>query len=390
MHVNPEGRAPLWDAVASTQQPTRPIDALASGVPPIGGDMRVQHLSVSIVTLLLASCASEVARDAPGAAEVPVAVVASAPHELFRQPSVMVDEVEATSDHNKSPGDLLVMTVNARIPRSEDTGERDWDYRKNKIRDMIRSYNNGPDAIAIQELRDYTFDEVADFLSDYWGYAVNRGDGEYNAVFLKGSRLQPLAHGSHRYDFPTGPNRIAVWYKAFDASTGQTTYIYSTHFPVDDSFWRIQMGDWLAHDIAHRSDTNTHVIVMGDFNDGIKADVTYNKSYLNFIEESGLYNAYDEMYPLDSNWGFSTEDAYEKSIRHGRMIDHVFYSGGLAVFDADIDHSMFTNRLSEDPGRLVYCQEVTNNRCSDPNHTYVFDLAVYSDHFAAWAKLHYW
>jgi hypothetical protein len=129
-----------------------------------------------------------------------------------------------------------------------------------------------------------------------------------------------------------------------------------------------------------RSDKVAPLVLLGDFNDGVEADGRLNGSYQRLLDLTGVRNAYGLMRPMNTSSQFLTGNAWSKTARQGRMIDHVLISHPGLVWGADVDRTMFTAA-----GAAVTCTTVTNGLC--PNGMRAADLRLYSDHWASWALI---
>ncbi|HKO48231.1 MAG TPA: endonuclease/exonuclease/phosphatase family protein [Polyangiaceae bacterium] len=311
--------------------------------------------------------------------------------------AVDVAEPEAGAELEQGIGSasLVVMSVNVRIP--DDTGERAWDRRLPRIRDMVNStFPSGPHLIGLQELRGWTRDQLTAALPQYWWYTVDRGDGEMIGIFVRTDRLTVLDYGYRDVsngarddscglsDDEDPKNRPIQYVLVRDKTTNKQSYFYNTHYPSKNSCERYGMSNIFASYVAARAQPSARAILVGDFNDGINADYSKNGSFQRLLDRTGYTAAFlqgPRTPPIIGN-NFLTGNSFNKEARVGKIIDHVLVSNASDVFEMGIDRSMFRRTN----GARVSCFTVTNGRCNE-NTVPVADLELYSDHWAVWASL---
>jgi hypothetical protein len=293
---------------------------------------------------------------------------------------------------------IFIATLNIRAITQNDPGPRNWNVRKDYITKVIASYqptaSAGLSLFAIQE----AYRESRDFLhqnalSNFAVYSVDRGDGSMQSTFFRPDRFEHLDHDFRNVQYRDRDdlcdasvaireqdpfNRPISYVHLRDLATGLTMYVFNVHFPSRNSCERKQMAKILARYISDRADKSANIVLLGDFNDGVKGDGTLNDSYSRVIGYTGLRNVFADMRPFNSSSEFTTENgSWNPAARHGRMIDHILVSPGLLTWNANVDHTLFT--ANGDP---VPCLNVTSSGFCENTSFSASSLRVYSDHWA--------
>ena len=300
---------------------------------------------------------------------------------------------------------LTFLTVNVWMEKG-DSPHR-WHERLPRIKSMIHTYENGmgPHIIGMQEVTSSHWNDLKAELTTYQSRYEDRGgdDDEGTSIFFRPDRVEYLDGGEIYMDrlarkrcggcagqtvSYTTKHRNVIWARFRDKETQKAFYVYNVHFGGNDCH-KAGSAIILAHHIAKQAYPLDPVIVMGDFNVGIKADGGIEAPYTTMLHHTRLDNAYTLLHPTTSADSFSTKNSrIENNVRKDTMIDHVLFSPSFNVYDADIDRTMFTR-----DGRCVDCFSYSSDglcRSRDGNATShrPNSLVMYSDHWAVWAKLY--
>jgi len=227
--------------------------------------------------------------------------------------------------------DIRIMTYNIRYA-SENPGE-EWSVRKDNVAEMIRFQK--PDIFGLQEALKM---QVEFFETEFPGYSwvgVGRGDGklegEYSPVFFN-DRFS-LIEGKTFWLSPTPElpsqgwdavfNRIVTDVSLLDNNTGDTLYVFNTHFDHIGKKAREKSAE-LILDRLNRLEQRSAKILMGDFNvtDTAKAYTILNGSTMKDAIELSKFNNYGTSFTFN---GFN-HDAIS-----GRKIDHIFVNDEIDV-----------------------------------------------------------
>jgi endonuclease/exonuclease/phosphatase family metal-dependent hydrolase len=295
---------------------------------------------------------------------------------------------------------IEIITINVRIP--EDGGDNSWANRLNRIRDTIKYYRSGagPHLIGAQELRSATFTDLHNALGTYWGTWVDRGDGERIAIWVDTSRFvvedwnwrvvtNSQRDGSCGLTDDEDPAPRAIQFvRVHDSLTNRVFTVYNTHYPSKNSCERYGMSTIFSNYIYETAVGD--VILLGDFNDGINTNGSYNGSFAQLLADQGnMISAYDDVNSVSSSARKLTGHGYNKTARTGKMIDHIVVDSWIDVQASEVSHLMYTGS----PGTRVPCSVVDFNPAGTPSCGSPFSqynpnaLKMYSDHWAVWARI---
>jgi hypothetical protein len=164
--------------------------------------------------------------------------------------------------------------------------------------------------------------------------------------------------------------------------------VYNTHYPSKNSCERYGMSSIFSDYIYQTA--QGEVMLLGDYNDGINTDGTYNGSITQLLsDQGGMISAYDAVNSVSSTARKLTGHGYNKTARTGKMIDHIFIDSWIGVQSSEVVHLMYTGS----PGTRVNCSVVQYNPagtpfCASPFSQYNPNaLKMYSDHWAVYARI---
>lgn len=225
------------------------------------------------------------------------------------------------------------MTFNIRYPTQND-GENWWEYRKERVADLVRFYE--PDVMGIQEglHRQVIFLDSA--LTEYSFVGAGRDDGEkggeYSALFYKPGVLEVLESGTFwlsetpdrvSVGWDASMERISTWARFRITESGKEILVFNAHLDHRGPESRLNALKLIYSRSEDMNQNGTPVLVMGDLNAVPESEpIQYLSSVMNdsrAVSETrpygpvGTYNGFDISHPLD------------------RRIDYIFVSDQVAV-----------------------------------------------------------
>ncbi|MDQ8189200.1 endonuclease/exonuclease/phosphatase family protein [Roseibacillus persicicus] len=243
-----------------------------------------------------------------------------------------------------SAAELRVATFNIRYAARGDKGEKSWTSRRDLVVETIQQMN--PDVLGIQEALDSQLRFLAKELPEYSFLGVGRDDGrkrgEYSAIFYRKKRLSLDAKQSGTFwlsDTPDEPGsvtwgnavtRVCTWGKFTDRSSGKEIFVYNTHWDHRGQPSREKSAQLIREHIAEQKESDTHVVVMGDFN----ASETSAELKILTEGEGGLSNSFLKVNPDEKERG--TFNGWKTTGTGGAMIDHVLTSFELVISESQI------------------------------------------------------
>ena len=171
---------------------------------------------------------------------------------------------------------LKVMTFNIRYNNPSDS-IFNWDHRKSMVYEVFRE--SSPDLAGLQEVLNSQVKDLKAALKDYSVFGVGRDDGqekgEYSLVMYRKSRFKlldgstfwlsstPSVPGSKSWN--TACTRIVTWVKLKDKNTGESFFVFNTHFDHQSEQARTGSARLLKRKISEICGENL-VFITGDFN----------------------------------------------------------------------------------------------------------------------------
>lgn len=239
----------------------------------------------------------------------------------------------AAAQPNGDAHSLRVVSFNVRLNTAADRLDA-WPYRKGAVAGLIRFY--APDLVGLQEPQRNQLDDLAAALPGYAWFGQPRADGgardEYCAILYRTDRLERLAHDtfwlSETPDVPAIRGwdaafpRIVTWGQFRDRASGDTLYLFNTHFDHAGELARAESARLLRQKVREIAG-DAPVIVTGDFN------ATPDAEPIQTMRDPGMADAREAAaeppYGPASTWnGFD-------AIVPGRRIDYVFVGEGVRV-----------------------------------------------------------
>lgn len=171
---------------------------------------------------------------------------------------------------------LTVMTWNIRL-NSPGDGVNAWPKRKDKVISFLQEIN--PPVLCMQEVLALQLEDLKKGLPQYSWFGAGRDDGKREGEYV------PVFYLKERFNFLQGDNfwlsetpetpgklgwdavcpRMVTWIKLADRITGDTLFVFNTHFDHIGVKARLMSSKLLAH--AADSIAGSHAaIISGDFN----------------------------------------------------------------------------------------------------------------------------
>lgn len=233
---------------------------------------------------------------------------------------------------------LRVLSYNVRYGTADD-GANSWGHR----RDLALSVISGarPDVIGVQEALRFQLDEIRGAFPYLAETGVGRDDGaesgEYSAIVYDRERFELLEGNTFWLsDTPEAVAstswgnripRIVTWARFRDHHTGQSFYVYNTHWDHESQPSRERSAGLLLDRMAAREHVDDPVLVTGDFNAGES-----NPAFTALLD-GGLVDTFRTLHPNATDVG--TFHGFEGG-RSGEKIDAVLAGPGWEVREARI------------------------------------------------------
>lgn len=225
------------------------------------------------------------------------------------------------------PLKITAISYNVRNDNQGDTGERDWGARKDKVSGYL--LDKKASIVGLQEVKHNQLLDLAKAMPGHQSVGAGRIDGktagEYSPVFYDSKLWQadPTDQGTFWLsDTPRKPNsktwgnrttRICSWVRLAHTKTGQSVYVYNTHWDHINQHSREKSAELILEKIRSRKHRETPFLLMGDFNAN-----TENKA-IKILLASGILTDPGKKQ-------FSTSSMWQAPLRPGLRIDHIFVS----------------------------------------------------------------
>lgn len=250
---------------------------------------------------------------------------------------------------------IRAISYNIKYDNKADT-VNGWDQRKARVTNLVQFYK--PDFLGTQEalLHQLQYME-ANLDSMKWigvGRADGRNAGEFSALFYNARRIE-LVSGSDSTawlsETPGEPGkswdaalpRIVTWGAFRDRQSGDTLYVFNTHFDHLGDTARAESAR-LILDIMDRTAAGKPVVLMGDFN----ATPGSRPYRILTGDASPLSDAYLESAAPHVGPAFSFEGFEVMSDNPRRRIDYIFVNDGVDVLQHAIISDFRDGRYPSD------------------------------------------
>ncbi len=230
---------------------------------------------------------------------------------------------------SRGPETLKIMSYNIRLSLVDD-GQHNWDIRKPASITMINTLQ--PDVFGVQEPVWEQIHYLLDSLPAYAKLGVAREDGdslgEFSAVFYLKDKFEVLREGdfwlSETPDIPSlgwdaAHKRIVTWGAFKNKETGNSFYLFNTHFDHIGKVARKESARLLMDRIAEITVDAPIIFITGDFNATID-DPLFEPVKAHFLDARQEAPLTDTLSTYNG-WG-----SY-----NGAPIDHIFYRGAEAL-----------------------------------------------------------
>ncbi len=231
----------------------------------------------------------------------------------------------------KENNQLRIMSYNIRYDNPDD-GKYAWDNRKEQVANLIQFYE--PTFMGTQEGLLHQLEYLEDELESYKWIGVGRDDGtmsgEFSALFYDSTKVELIPGTEHTIwlsDTPSKPTkgwdadfpRILTYGKFQDRSTGQSFFVFNTHFDHVGDTARVKSAELITETIAN-STNNLSVILTGDFN----ATPDSEPYAILTSDSTTLRDAFEASALPNVGPNFTFEGFDVRSGNNGRRIDYIF------------------------------------------------------------------
>ncbi len=171
---------------------------------------------------------------------------------------------------------IASMSYNIRLATDADGADR-WELRKSDLVALVEHY--APHFLGLQEALPQQVDYLDSMLLRHLYIGVGRDDGarggEFSAIFYDTTRFRLLSGStfwlSQKPETPSrgwdaALPRVCTHGSFADRRTGDTIYVFNTHFDHVGDTARLRSADLIAQVIGKVCPTNASMILMGDFN----------------------------------------------------------------------------------------------------------------------------
>lgn len=224
---------------------------------------------------------------------------------------------------------LNVVTYNIRLDTRSDTGDKDWDQRKDKVVKYLLESKAG--FIGMQEVLPAQLKHLTKSLSKYKYIGVGRDDGkdkgECSPIFYNPEiyQLDPNEQGTFWLSDTPAIAGSKTWgntiprictFGRFTTKEGKGIYIYNTHWDHRSQNSREMAAKLILQRISQRKHLSEPVVLMGDFNAS-----TQNAAIKTLLESPLLVDACKQQVLTFNRW--------QAGLKPGLRIDHIFTSPSL-------------------------------------------------------------
>ncbi len=246
---------------------------------------------------------------------------------------------------------INVMTYNIRLNTDGD-GEHAWPHRKDDVVSTIRFHQAG--IFCLQEVVHNQMEDVIAAFPGFGHVGVGRDDGisagEYSPVFFEKSRFDEQESGTFWLsETPGKPGlgwdaaciRICSWVKLLDRETGQTFFVFNTHFDHVGILARVNAAKLILEKIEELAGDGD-AILCGDFN--LPPESAPIKMISSKISDS--YHATK----LPPHGSVATFLGFTYDSKASNRIDYIFVTGNIEVerygaLTDSRDRSFFSDHL---------------------------------------------
>jgi len=245
----------------------------------------------------------------------------------------------ASKEPSAEPQPIDVMSFNIRYANPDDGSNR-CNNRKERVADFSKFYH--PDFLGTQEVLYNQLTDLEKALPNYKHIGVGRKDGkkggEFSSLFYNANHFKLVENTAQTMWLSKTPDepskswdaalpRIVTFGQFLDIETGDTLWVFNTHFDHRGEMARQKSAALIVETIKKKSN-DAPVILMGDFN------ITEEMSPYQILtgSNSPLKDAFytTAIPPIGPQF---TYDGFEVSSDHEdkNRIDFIFVNDGLTV-----------------------------------------------------------
>ncbi len=228
-----------------------------------------------------------------------------------------------------------VMSFNIRIQLPSDTGDRNWESRKNGCVKAIKKYY--PDILGIQEAtavqKSFMIKELPKYIlidgSTKPGTINEKTEYEFNPILFRADKFELLDYGTFWLNEDQTPEkkgwdaeyvRTANWVKLRFRKSGQIIFLFNTHFDNIGEESRQESSELIEEKIKEIAGSDAVVFLTGSFN--AQSGDKSLKPLASFLQEAAKTVKKADKVPSFNDFG-----------RKGgkpESIDHIFYRNAEA------------------------------------------------------------
>ncbi len=246
-----------------------------------------------------------------------------------------------------------VMSFNIRIQIPADTGEQNWESRKNGCVKAIRKYS--PDILGIQEAtseqKSFIMNKLPKYIMVDGGTkpgTINEGtESSFNPILFRADRFELMDYGSFWLNEDQTPEkkgwdaeyvRNASWVKLKFIKSGQIIFFFNAHFDNSGAVARKESAGLMVEKIKEIAGDNAVVFMGGDLN--TTSEDKALKPLGSYMKESSKSVRKADKTPSFNDFG-----------RKGGkpvMIDHIFFRNAQARSFNVVDEAKYGVKFISD------------------------------------------
>ncbi len=232
--------------------------------------------------------------------------------------------------------EMAVMSYNIRYDNPGDS-LNSWPYRKEALTNQIKMYN--PGILGIQEGMPHQVEYLDDHLSNYDYIGIGRDQGgdsnEFTAIYFKTTKYELVvdsdstiwlspSRSKNSVGWDAALPRIVTWGKFLNKKTGESFYVFNTHFDHRGEKARRESAK-LITSMVKKVAKESPVVLTGDFNTkpGSKPYQTITSTLIDGWENSVL----EPVGPSFTGSGFDVAQSLDNTAR----IDYIFVNDRFTV-----------------------------------------------------------
>ncbi|MFC1502404.1 endonuclease/exonuclease/phosphatase family protein [bacterium] len=237
-----------------------------------------------------------------------------------------------------------IMSFNVRYNNPAD-GKNAWPFRREKVAETVRFHN--VDIVGFQEVLWNQIKDMETLLPEYDWFGVGRDDGkkqgEFAPVFYRKDRIRALKNSTFWLSqVPDQPGikgwdaactRIVTWGYFQDIITGNSFYLFNTHFDHIGEKAKIESARLILKKVREIAG-DASIVLTGDFN-----STENDSTYIILTRNSGDYPPFTDTYKapeVHRYGGTQTFTGFQEELRPDLRIDYIFVQNVKQVFCSGI------------------------------------------------------